>query len=97
MLTGSRADYIIADDVESANNSMTEGMRTKLAEVVKEFDAILKPDGRIIYLGTPQTEQSLYERLLNRGYDCRIWPARHLEEEQMVSYGNRFHRPQEVL
>jgi len=89
MLTGSRADFIIADDVESANNSMTEGMRTKLAEVVKEFDAILKPDGRIIYLGTPQTEQSLYERLLNRGYDCRIWPARHLEEEQMVSYGNR--------
>ncbi|MBM08165.1 MAG: DNA maturase B [Magnetovibrio sp.] len=89
MLTGSRADYIIADDVESANNSMTEGMRTKLAETVKEFDAILKPDGRIIYLGTPQTEQSLYDRILNRGYDCRIWPARHLEDDQKITYGNR--------
>ena len=88
-LTGSRADIIIADDVESANNSMTEGMRTKLSETVKEFDAILKPDGRIIYLGTPQTEQSLYDRLAPRGYDCRIWPARHLDEEQKVSYGNR--------
>lgn len=88
-LTGSRADIIIADDVESANNSMTEGMRTKLSETVKEFDAILKPDGRIIYLGTPQTEQSLYDRLAPRGYECRIWPARHLDEEQKVSYGNR--------
>jgi len=88
-LTGSRADYIIADDVESANNSMTEGMRAKLSETVKEFDAILKPDGRIIYLGTPQTEQSLYDRLTPRGYDCRIWPARHLDEEQKVSYGSR--------
>lgn len=88
-LTGSRADIIIADDVESANNSMTEGMRTKLSETVKEFDAILKPDGRILYLGTPQTEQSLYDRLAPRGYECRIWPARHLDEEQKVSYGNR--------
>lgn len=89
MLTGSRADYIIADDVESANNSMTEGMRAKLSETVKEFDAILKPEGRIIYLGTPQTEQSVYDRLAPRGYDCRIWPARHLDEEQKVSYGSR--------
>ena len=31
-LTGSRADYIIADDVESLNNSATQGMREKLGE-----------------------------------------------------------------
>ena len=57
-LTGSRADIIIADDIEVPGNSFTQAMRDKLSEAVKEFDAILKPGGVIIYLGTPQTEQS---------------------------------------
>ncbi len=76
-LTGSRADIIIADDVEVPNNSMTHMMREKLAETVKEFDAVLKPDGKIIYLGTPQNEMSLYNTLLSRGYQMRVWPARY--------------------
>ena len=74
-LTGSRADVIISDDVESPNNSMTQEMRDKLAERVKEFDAVLKPGGRVIYLGTPQTEMSLYNVLRERGYILRIWPS----------------------
>ena len=76
-LTGSRADIIIADDVEVPNNSMTHMMREKLGETVKEFDAVLKPTGKIIYLGTPQNEMSLYNVLLNRGYEMRVWPARY--------------------
>lgn len=75
-LTGSRADEIIPDDVEVPNNSETQIMRDKLSERVKEFDAILKPDGMITYLGTPQCEQSLYNLLPERGYDIRMWPAR---------------------
>ena len=76
-LTGSRADVIIADDVEIPNNSMTQTMRERLGESVKEFDAVLKPDGKIIYLGTPQTEMSLYNTLTERGYELRVWPARY--------------------
>lgn len=76
-LTGSRADLIIADDVESANNSLTQGARDKLAEAIKEFDAILKPGGEIRYLGTPQTEMSIYNALGARGYSLRIWPSRY--------------------
>lgn len=30
----------------------------------------------MIYLGTPQTEMSIYNRLPERGYEIRIWPAR---------------------
>jgi len=57
-LTGSRADIIIADDIEVTGNSATQGMRDKLKELTKEFAAILKPQeqSKIIYLGTPQTE-----------------------------------------
>jgi hypothetical protein len=72
-ITGSRADLLIADDVEVPNNSGTQVQRDKLGEAVKEFDAVLKPGGKIIYLGTPQNEMSLYNELTKRGYKRRIW------------------------
>ena len=86
-LTGSRADIIVADDVESANNSMTQLMRDRLGETVKEFEAILKPHGRIIFLGTPQSEETLYNSLLERGYATRIWPARYPKMPVEKIYG----------
>lgn len=88
-ITGSRADVLIADDVEVPNNSATQMMRDKLAEAVKEFDAILKPGGRIIYLGTPQTEMSLYNKLPERGYEIRIWPALYPDLNQVIKYQGR--------
>ena len=89
-LTGSRADLIIADDVESANNSQTQLMRDRLSETVKEFDAIIKPDvGRIIFLGTPQTEMSLYNTLVERGYKTKIWTALYPDKTQTVGYGHK--------
>lgn len=88
--TGSRADIIVADDVESSNNADTQAARDKLAENVKEFDAILKPskESRVIYLGTPQTEQSLYNQLPQRGYVKRIWPARFPTGDVNLIYGD---------
>ena len=79
-LTGSRADIIIADDIEVANNSATQLMREKLSEQVKEFDAILKPEpsSKVIFLGTPQTEDSIYNKLLERGYKTRVWTSEHI-------------------
>lgn len=86
-LTGSRANYIIADDIEVVNNSATQALRDKLSELVKEFDAVLKPGGRVIYLGTPQCEQSLYNALPERGYVVRIWPARYPTPDKREKYG----------
>jgi len=100
-LTGSRADIIIADDIEVTGNSATQGMRDKLKELTKEFAALEKPPTRdertgviiktskIIYLGTPQTEQSIYNSLPERGYEIRIIPARYPNEKQVARYGNR--------
>ena len=89
-LTGSRADLIIADDVESANNSQTQLMRDRLSETVKEFDAIIKPEvGRIIFLGTPQTEMSLYNSLEERGYKTKIWTALYPNKVQKIGYGHK--------
>jgi len=89
-LTGSRADIIIADDIEVPNNSMTQMMREKLGEAVKEFDAVLKPEGKILYLGTPQCEMSLYNTLTERGYQMRVWTARYPSvEASEKAYGAR--------
>jgi len=89
-LTGSRADIIVADDVEVANNSATQGMRDKLDEQVKEFDAIVKPldSSRIIFLGTPQCEDSIYNKLRERGYKSRIWSSEYPDETEAINnYG----------
>jgi hypothetical protein len=93
-LAGSRADLIVADDVEVPNNSMTQGMRDKLSESVKEFEAIIKPKGRILFLGTPQTEQSLYNALTERGYKLKIWTARYPTDTQLKSLA--FHLSEQI-
>ena len=88
-ITGTRADILISDDVEVPKNSGTQMQRDKLSEQVKEYDAILKPNGQIIYLGTPQNEASLYNRLQKRGYTTRIWTVRYPESKaERESYGN---------
>ena len=86
-LTGSRADIIVADDVEVPNNSATQGMRDKLDEQVKEFEAILKPldSSRVLFLGTPQCEDSIYNKLRERGYNARIWPSEYPDESEVIS------------
>jgi len=89
-LTGSRADTIVADDVEVPKNSMTIVQREKLGELIKEFDAVLKPGGQVVYLGTPQTEESIYNKLPERGYAVRIWPARYPKDSKhRATYGDR--------
>lgn len=92
-LTGSRADIIIADDVEIPSNSATQGSREKLWSLVQEFAALLKPlpTSRVIYLGTPQTEMTLYKELEdNRGYSTIIWPALYpRSREEDLYYGDR--------
>jgi len=88
-ITGSRADYIISDDCESLNNSLTQTMRDKLSDSVKEFEAVLSPNGKIIFLGTPQSDMSLYNDLPTRGYEVRIWTARMPETSKLVKYGER--------
>lgn len=89
-LTGSRANTIIADDIEVPKNSNTVVQREKLSELVKEFDAVLKPGGQIIYLGTPQTEESIYNKLPERGYFIRIWPARYPRDaKQRIAFGDK--------
>lgn len=86
-ITGGRANLIVADDVETPDNSATQDGRDKLLSKVREFDAVLLPGGEVIYLGTPQTELSIYNELPKRGYEIRVWPARMPTTKQRANYG----------
>jgi len=88
-MTGGRATIIVADDIETPKNSLTLMMRDRLGELVKEFDAVLTPGGEIVYLGTPQCEESLYNKLPDRGYTVRIWPAQYPDQNWLSSYGDK--------
>lgn len=85
-LTGLRAHIIIADDVEILGNSASHTQRAALERRVTEFTNIILPDGKIIYLGTPQIEDSIYTKLHNRGYKTIIWPALYPNQEQRNNY-----------
>ena len=73
-IVGKRATLVIADDVEIPSNSATQVMREKLLDNVKEFSNILIPDipGSVIFLGTPQSMESIYSKL---PYTRTIIPA----------------------
>lgn len=88
-ITGSRATRIVADDIETPKNSLTQLMRDRLAELIKEFDAVISPGGEITYLGTPQTEMSVYNVLPERGYEMRVWPARIPQNDKLKMYKGR--------
>ena len=64
-LTGSHADYILCDDIEIEKNSDTPSARSKLLDRLTELEQIRNPvdHGRIIFLGTYQSTDSIYLRL----------------------------------
>ena len=73
-ITGSHADFVIADDVEIEGNCETANAREKLLGKVAEFEQIRNVGGRVIFLGTPQIKDSIYEHLKS-GYKVTKFPA----------------------
>ena len=73
-ITGSHADYVIGDDIEIEGNCETANAREKLLNKVSEFEQIRNVGGRVIFLGTPQIKDSIYNQLAS-GYPVTKFPA----------------------
>lgn len=86
-MQGKRADILIADDIESSKNSMTQVQRDRLKHLTLDFTSICST-GDIIYLGTPQSMDSVYNGLPGRGYTIRIWPGRYPTNKELDEYEN---------
>lgn len=81
-LQGNRASLLISDDIEGVQNSATEKRRQDLLNQAAEFEAILQTtdNAQILVLGTPQSSESIYNRMRDKGYVTRIFPARYPEQ-----------------
>lgn len=75
-LPGRRADLLIPDDIESNKNGLSATQRLQILHLSKEFSSICT-HGDILYLGTPQSKDSVYNTLQGRGFEIRIWPGRY--------------------
>lgn len=84
-LQGRRADLLIADDIEMKTNSWSDIMRDKIKDLTRDFTDICTK-GKIVYLGTPQSVDSIYNSLPDRGYEVRIWPGRFPTEDEEKNY-----------
>jgi len=90
-LTGGRPTILIPDDIEVPKTSNTSDMRQKLFKATEEFEALLVPGGMCKGLGTPQTEESVYNRLRQeRGYQVLIIPIRVPEKINLNNYSGNF-------
>lgn len=86
-LQGNRASLLISDDVEGVQNSATEKRRQDLLNQVAEYEAILQTskNAQILVLGTPQSSESIYNRMREKGYVTRIYPARYPEDHTVYN------------
>jgi len=84
-IQGKRADILIADDIESSKNSQTAVQRERLNHLTKDFTSICST-GEIIFLGTPQNNDSVYNSLPSRGYTVRIWTGRYPTIKELPNY-----------
>lgn len=91
-LQGKRADLLIADDIESAKNSRTALMRELLLNLMRDFPSICvgreNQPPKTVFLGTPQTDSSVYNTLPGSGYVVRIWPGRYPAPGEEQAYGD---------
>lgn len=59
-MTGSRADFIICDDVEVPNTCDSAEKRKQLRETLAELEYIVVRGGSLLYVGTPHHYFSIY-------------------------------------
>lgn len=97
-ITGTRADVIICDDVETPNTCDTPEKRRDLRERLAELNFILVPGGAALYIGTPHTYYTIYADAARReigekheflkGFDRFLLPV--LDEEGKSAWPSRF-------
>ena len=86
-LTGNRAMEIVADDIETSKNCDTNIKRQQLRKAITEFSPILRPlKGRLLYLGTPHTEESVYNEEVQKGCRLQVFPVRYPIDDEMFKY-----------
>lgn len=91
-ITGSRADFIICDDVEVPNTCDSREKRINLRERLAELSFVLVPGGTQLYVGTPHSHETIYDESFLPDYKAlrvplvdangqSAWPERFDDED----------------
>lgn len=79
-ITGKRAHLVIADDIETLENTKTVNARESLRQQRREFTQVAtftdrddQTFGEILVVGTPHHEESIYDDMVAHGYERRVW------------------------
>ena len=70
--TGLHASMVIGDDVETSDNVLSADQRAKTKERVAEFGKLAP---KILMVGTPHHEDTIYDHLQSVGYELKKVPA----------------------
>ncbi len=73
-VTGTRADILVVDDPETSSNGDTVKKRVSIDRALDEASYVIKDGGKIRVLGTIHFDDSVYLRLMNKGYKVYIFP-----------------------
>lgn len=93
-VTSARCDEAQNDDVEVPRNIQTPEAREKLEYRLGEQTFILVPGGRQLFIGTPHTHDSLYDKQEALGADCLTIPMfeheHRIEDAKLRTYDLAF-------
>lgn len=84
-LPGNRASLVIADDIETQKNTITAESREDLRDKTSEFRNIATYGGqRVHVVGTPHHQESVYQSLIERGYEIYSYPLLYPKHDEKV-------------
>lgn len=78
-VTGTRADILLVDDPETSSNGDTAKKRIQIDRAMNEASLVVtqaseEKNTRVIVLGTVHFDDSLYTRLIGKGYKMYLFP-----------------------
>lgn len=73
-ITGSRADFVVFDDVEVPKNVANEKLRAQLRQRISDTIHILVPGGKRLFVGTPHSYESIYPEVIDSGVASKFIP-----------------------
>jgi hypothetical protein len=89
-VTSARANEAQNDDIEVPKNIRTPEAREQLEYRLGEQNFILVPGGRQLFIGTPHTHDSIYDKMEALGADCLTIPLfgreHRIEEAKAAAY-----------
>lgn len=86
-VTSARCDEAQNDDIEVPKNIRTPEAREQLEYRLGEQTFILVPGGRQLFIGTPHTHDSIYDKMEAMGADCLTIPL--FESEHRIEDATR--------